>query len=193
MGDIRKKTKRKAWTQEEIEYLKKLRNRYTKKDIARILKRSTSSVNGKIQELGLGGLMDNTDKWTFVDITRAVGLASGSVNTTWVRRGLKFVKRQNYRLVDENDLLDFMKNNTDLWDATKCDFYLFYQYPWFMKKLEEDKKIPYERKRYYWTEYQKQQFEILKKRGFSNKKIAEVIGKSQRAVDHYSFRHKKVV
>lgn len=193
MGDIRKKTKRKAWTQEEIEYLKKLRNRYTKKDIARILKRSPSSVNGKIQELGLGGLMDNTDKWTFVDITRAVGLASGSVNTTWVRRGLKFVKRQNYRLVDEDDLLDFMKNNTDLWDSTKCDYYLFYQYPWFIEKLEQDKKIPYERKRYYWTDYQKQQFEILKKRGFSNKKIAEVIGKSQRAVDHYSFRRKKVM
>lgn len=193
MGDIRKKTKRKPWSQEDVERLIELRNKYTKKDIARLMKRSTSSVNGKIQELGLGGLLENTDKWTFQQIKESVGLAVGSINKTWVKRGLKFVKRQNLRLVSEEDLLKFMKENTDLWDATKCDYYLFYQYPWFMKKLEEDKKIPYEKKKYYWTDYQKQQFIIMKKRGFTHREIAEAIGKTKRAVDHHSAKMGKAV
>lgn len=193
MAKKKKSAKRKPWTDDEVERLIFLRTKFTKRDIARLMKRSPASVNGKIQELGLGGLLENTDKWSFEQIREAVGLASGSVNSTWVRRGLKFVRRQNLCLVDEDELLKFMKKNTDLWDATKCDFYLFYQYPWFMEKLEQDKKIPYENKRYYWTDYQKQQFTLMKRRGFSHQQIADAIGKTKRAVDHYSVRIKRVV
>ena len=78
-----------------------------------------------------------------------------------------------------------------MWNATKCDYYLFYQYPWFTKKLEEDKKKG--KQTYYWTNYQKQQFEAMKRKGYTHKQIAEAIGKSKKAVDHYSMRRKAVV
>ena len=182
---------RKAWTPEEVEHLIELRDKYTKSDIARLLKRSPSSVNGKIQELKLGSLMDNTDRWTFAQITEAVGVASGCVYKTWTKYGLKFVKRGNFCLVKEEDLLKFMQEHPELWDATKCDYYLFYQYPWFMEKLEQDKKQPIEQKCYYWTDYQKQQFELMKKRGFSHREIAAQIGKTKRAVDHMSMKYNR--
>ena len=137
--------------------------------------------------------MDNTDRWTFQQITYAVGVSKGVVHKTWVKHGLKYVKRGYFCLVEESELLRFMKEHPEFWDATKCDYYLFYQYPWFMKKLEEDKKIPYEKKKYYWTDYQKQQFIIMKKRGFTHREIAEAIGKTKRAVDHHSAKMGKAV
>ena len=73
MGKKRKFAKHKKWTEEETERLIKLREKYTKKDIARMMKRSPSSVNNKIRELGLGGLMDNTDLWNFQQATEAIG------------------------------------------------------------------------------------------------------------------------
>ena len=193
MGKVRSKTKRKPWSQEDVERLIDLRNRYTKKDIARIMRRSPSSISNKVRELELGGLMDNTDRWTFQQITYAVGVSKGVVHKTWVKHGLKYVKRGYFCLVEESELLRFMKEHPEFWDATKCDYYLFYQYPWFMEKLEQDKKIPYEKKKYYWTDYQKQQFIIMKKRGFTHREIAEAIGKTKRAVDHHSAKMGKAV
>ena len=185
-----KKIRRKKWTDKEVKRLIALSDNYTKSDIARKMKRTPSSVNNKLRELGIGGLSSRTDKWNFNQISEAVGLASGTVNKTWVKHGLKFVKRGYYCLVDEADLLRFMREHTELWDATKCDYYLFYRYPWFMDKLEMDKKVPLEKRNYYWTNYQKQQFEALKRKGYTHRQIAEAIGKSKRAVDHYSARRR---
>lgn len=191
MGKVRDYSNRRRWTLEEEERLRVLCERYTKSDVARLMKRSKSSVNNKRRELGIEPLMETTDRWTFTQITEAVGLSKGSVSKTWVKNGLKYQKRGYFSLVKEEDLLKFMQEHTELWDATKCDYYLFYQYSWFMKKLEQDKKQPLEQKRYYWTDYQKQQFQLLSKRGFTHQQIASAIGKTKRAVDHYSARNTK--
>lgn len=191
MGKVRNYSNRRRWTLEEEERLRVLCERYTKSDVARLMKRSRASVNNKRIELGIEPLMETTDRWTFTQITEAVGLSKGSVSKTWVKNGLKYQKRGYFSLVKEEDLLKFMQDHTELWDATKCDYYLFYQYPWFMEKLEQDKKQPLEQKRYYWTDYQKQQFQLLSKRGFTHQQIASAIGKTKRAVDHYSARNTK--
>lgn len=193
MGRHKKKIPKRRWTQEEIEHLIKLRDRYTKSDIARLMKRSPSSISNKVRELALGGLLENTECWTFAQITDAIGVGHGCVYRTWVKHGLKFVKRGNFCLVNEEDLLKFMQAHTELWDATKCDYYLFYQYPWFMEKLEKDKQNPIENRGYYWTDYQKQQFETLSRRGFTHEQIAQRIGKTKRAVAHYSSRSARKV
>lgn len=189
--NMEKSKQRRRWTKEEIETLKKLSERYTKSDIAKKMNRSVGSVNGKLNALGIGGLINVTDKWTFSMIAEAVGVSKHAVSRTWKKHGLRYSRRAYYCLVSEKNLLDFMKEHPELWDATKCDYSLFCKYDWFMEKLSEDKKIPLDQRGYNWTEYQKQQFAILKKRGFSHREIAEKIGKTQRAIDHYSMRYNK--
>ena len=181
-----------AWSEEEIEQLTDLSDNYTKSGIAKKMKRSASSINGKRQHIELSGsLLDRTDKWNFNQIAYALGLSIGVVNKTFVKYGLKFRRRGYYCLVKEEDLLKFMKTHPELWNAAKADYYLFCQYPWFLEKLEQDKKVPVEHRGYYWTDYQKQQFDILKRRGYTHKQIAEVIGKTKKAVDQYSSAQNK--
>ena len=183
-----KKKKRtwKKWTEEEEQRLANLSEDFTKKDIARLMKRSAASVNNKRQSMGLYGLLDTTDKWNFKQISDALGLSAGVVNRTFVKYGLKFKKRGQYCLVEEDDLLQFMQDHPELWNASKADYYLFSQFPWFLEKLKEDKKDNIKNNGYYWTDYQKQQFESLSRKGYTHKQIAEVIGKTKKAVDHYS-------
>lgn len=187
MSKKRKFAKRKKWTEEDVELLIRLREKYTKKDIAKKMKRSPSSISNKVRELGLGGLMDNTDLWNFQQATEAIGCSKGVIHKTWVRHGLKYVKRGYYCLVSEKELTRFMKEHPELWDATKCDYYMFYKYPWFLKKLEEDKNRD-KSSTYFWTDYQKQQLVMMKRRGFTHQQIAKAIGKTKRAVDHYSIK-----
>ena len=183
----KKKIVRKKWTEEDVNRLMVLREKYTKSDIARIMKRSPSSINNKVRELELGGLLENTELWNFQQITEAVGVSKGVIHKTWVKHGLKYIKRGYYCLVEEQEFLGFMKNHPTFWNATKCDYYLFYQYPWFIKKLEEDKLHP-EKRNYFWTDYQKQQFIALSRKGYTHQQIADAIGKTKRAVDHMSLR-----
>ena len=182
----KKQLVRRKWTEKEVERLIELREKYTKSDIARIMKRSPSSISNKVRELELGGLMENTELWNFSQITEAVGVSKGVIHKTWVKHGLKYIKRGYYCLVEEKELLRFMRNHPTFWNATKCDYYLFYQYPWFIKKLEQDKKIPFEQRRHRWTDYQKQQFIALSRKGYTHQQIADAIGKTKRAVDHMS-------
>ena len=186
------KVKRKKWTDDETRRLIALSEKYTKSEIAKKLHRTPSSVGCKLQCLGVtGGLSGRTEKWNFRQIEEELGLSEGTVNKYWTKHGLKFSRSGYYCLVEEKEILRFMQEHPDMWNATKCDYYLFYQYPWFMKKLEEDKKKG--KQTYYWTNYQKQQFESLKRKGYTHKQIAEAIGKSKSAVDHYNMRRKAAV
>lgn len=186
----RKYNGRKKWTKEEEELLEKLSENYTKKDIAKKLGRSVSSVNCKRNQMGFGSLAENTDRWTFTQIAEAVGKDTSSISKTWVANGLKYVKRAYFSLVKEKDLHKFMKEHPHLWDATKCDYYLFYQYHWFMEKLEQDKKKSEAEKRFFWTDYEKSLFVSLKRKGVSHKEIASRLGKTKSAIDHMSMRMK---
>lgn len=188
MGEIRKYAPHRRWTKEEEERLMWLSERYTKADIARILNRTPSSVNAKRIALGIGGLMDMTERWNMKQVAEAVGMDKTTIGRDWVKAGLKTVKRKNYRLVEEKELHRFMRANPDRWDATKCDYYLFYQFPWFLEKLERDKQNPPNIVNKRWTEYEKQQFVYLKKRGFTHREIAEKLGKTKSAVNHMSQR-----
>lgn len=178
------------WTQKELERLEDLSDTFTIGTIAKKMKRSESSVAHKRKEMELGNLLEVTDKWNFNQIADALGLSVGVVNKTFVKYGLKFRRRGQYCLVKEEDLLQFMQDHPELWNAAKADYYLFSQFPWFQEKLKEDKKVPIQDRGYYWTDYQKQQFVLMKRKGFTHKQIAEVIGKTKRAVDHYSSTHK---
>ena len=193
MGKVRKFKKRQKWTQEEIDRLIKLADKYTQSDIARFMKRDLSSVKGKLHALQLGGLIDRTDRWPITHVAEAVGMDAVTIYRTWIKYGLKSVKRGAYRLIKEEDLVKFMKEHPERWDATKCDYYLFYKYPWFMEKLAKDKKEPTKQKmREYWTDYQKQQFIVMKRIGFKHQEIADAIGKTKKAVDQYSARCKAI-
>lgn len=180
----------KPWTEEDNERLEDLSDDYTQKDIAKKMKRSIRSVVCQRQKMGFGNLLENTDKWNFNQIADALGLSVGVVNKTFVKYGLKFKRRGYYCLVKEEDLLQFMQDHPELWNAAKADYYLFSQFPWFQEKLKEDKKVPVQDRGYYWTDYQKQQFASMKRKGFTHKQIAAVIGKTKKAVDHYSATHK---
>lgn len=165
-----------------------MREKYTKADIAKKLKRTPSSISNKVRELKLGGLLDNTEMWTFSMIAEAVGMDRSSIGNTWVKHGLKYVKRKSFCLVTEKELLRFMKEHPERWNATKCDYYLFYKYPWFIEKYEKEKGIQPKGKGKMWSDYEKQQFHMMKRRGYTHKQIAEAIGRTKLAVDHYSMK-----
>lgn len=189
---VRRYAPHKKWSPEEIEKLIYLRERYTQKDIARLLDRSPSSVKCKINELDLGGFMDNTDLLTLKQASEMVGVSEGVIHKTWRKYGLKTKKKGFYSVISEKQLIQFMKNHPERWSALKCDYYMFYRFPWFIDKLEKEKadfeSVSHYMKRKPWTIYEVNRLILLKKRGLSHKEIAAELGRTKISVDHKVMR-----
>ena len=189
---VRKYASHKKWSNEEIEKLKYLRERYTSKDIARILKRTPSSVKCKINKLELGGFIDNTDLLTLKQASEMVGVSEGVIHKTWRKYGLKTKRKGSYSVISEKQLIDFMKDHPERWSALKCDYYMFYRFPWFIEKLKKEKSdsqsVNHYLKRKPWTTYDVKRLILLKERGLSSEEIADELDRTKQSIDHKIMR-----
>ena len=128
------------WTKEEEEYLISRYGRSTVKQISKRLGKSYGNVLNKINHMGLGRFVDNSIDLSQAEVSRLVGRDKETLKNTWVKYGLKISKKGRFSMIKEQDLLDFMKNNPERWDATKCECWYFENYDWFREKHREDFK-----------------------------------------------------
>lgn len=193
MGTVRKYSKHRAWTLEEINRLERMCEKgLPQETIAQSLGRTVASVKSKRIALDLPGMKDSLDRLTMTDISILCGVSKDSVNKTWVRRGLATRKYGGVRHTSEKILFDFMKNNTDLWNAADCDKYFFQNQKWFADKLKSERTDGEKRKTYeFWTEYEKARIRMLWQRGFFYREISVKMGRSFQSVYLYINRNLK--
>lgn len=134
------------WTKEEEEYLIEKYGVVTAEGISKKLGRSYRSVLDKMQHMGVGNFTSNMDGLHLVDVSRLVGRDRETIKITWVKYGLKIYKKGKYKVIKEKDLINFMKNNPDRWDATQCETYFFERFDWFREKRIADRNKMCERR-----------------------------------------------
>ena len=122
------------WTKDEEEYLYKWYGKMSVQSLSKKLGRSYRAVLDKLKKEQLGTFIENSDDLILAEVCRLVGRDKETIKRTWVKYGLKIRKKGKYSLIREKDLLEFMKNNPDRWDATKCEYWFFERYEWFRKK-----------------------------------------------------------
>ena len=122
------------WTKDEEEYLLKWYGKMSAKAIAKKLGRSYRAVLDKLQKIQMGNFIDNADGLTLAEVCRLVGRDKETIKKTWVKCGLKIRKKGKYSMIKECDLLEFMENNPDRWNAAECECWYFERYTWFKDK-----------------------------------------------------------
>ena len=126
------------WNKEEEEYLVKYYGRSTISQIAKRLGRTYRSVLDKISHMELGSYLSNNKDLSVAEVCRLVGRHKSTINKTWTKYGLKIKKRGKFSVVRQEDLLSFMENNPERWNATKCEKWYFEKYDWFQEKHKDD-------------------------------------------------------
>ena len=175
------------WTREEEEYLEKYHGRMSQKKIAEKLGKSVGSVREKSRRMGLGNLEEVMDGMTCSAISQIVGVCRKTISTTWIQKGLKTKKINKYMVIKEDDLLEFMQNYPELWDARKCDYYFFQRFEWFIEKLSSDRKIDSQKLRP-WTNREEVLLHSMRDRNIPYKKIAERLNRNVTSVKRkYSY------
>lgn len=97
------------------------------------------------------------------------------------------MRKGNYLVVRQENLLDYLKKHPEDWNATKVtNDSLFYGLPWYKEKLKNDKE-----ESYYWTEYEMAQLRLLRYQGYSIREIAEQMNRSESSVKYKLYRNKE--
>lgn len=188
MGEIRKYGKHKYWTQEEMDLLKRLCRTKTKSEIAKIMKRTESSISSKRKELGIESCHQYMDKMKCSEVAILVGQNKSNIYKTWKNHGFPIKRKGYYWYISEEELISFMQENPRLWKASQCDYWFFSRYDWFLDRLQKEKngkdEVNHYRNIKRWTAYELSLVKMYWKRGMNNSEIAEKIGRSYMAVYH---------
>lgn len=175
-----------AWSQEELIRLEELTETYPLATIARKLNRSENAVFLKRQRLGIGGFIANTDMLTRNTLSRILGVENRTIQY-WERKGLKSVRKNPYVMYRQQDIIRYMKEYPEDWNATRVtDDTLFMQYPWFKEKRKNDISHKYN-----WTQTEVSQMKMLRKQGFTIREIAEKMNRSESSIKYKLYGREK--
>lgn len=176
--------KGKKWTDKEIEYLGNNWGRRSREQVARRLGKSVNACRAKAERLGIGSSSKNTEGIPVFELQEIIGVSSSNIFKTWIEgNNLKTKKVGMFVVVDEKDLVQFMKEHPHLWDARKCDYYYFYTYDWFIDKLMRERDKGYaETKVKKWTTHEERELMTLRRRGYTFAEIGQKLNRTKSSV-----------
>lgn len=129
------------WSKKDTEFLVDRYGAMTAYEISRRLGKPYRSVIDKINKMQIGNFTDNMDGLHLADVSRLVGRDKETIKCTWVRHGLKIYKKGRFSIIKEKDLVKFMKENPERWDATQCEYWFFNKYDWYRDKRLKDRDL----------------------------------------------------
>ena len=148
-----------AWSQEELIQLEELTETYPLATVARKLNRSENAV--------------------FLKRHRTIQY--------WERKGLKSVRKKPYVMYRQQDIIRYMKEHPEDWNAARVtDDTLFMQYHWFKEKRKNDISHKYN-----WTQTEVSQMKMLRKQGFTIREIAEKMNRSESSIKYKLYGREK--
>ena len=140
-----------TWTKDEIEYLEDKWSYQSVKYITKKLKRTEIAVMSKAYQLGLGSPYTSSEYLNINQIANILGVDYHALTDYWIPKcGLK---AQRVRMLSQlmwrikiTDLIQWLRDNQDLWDSRKVDFYDLGTEPeWLKEKRRSDMVAPQKR------------------------------------------------
>ena len=88
------------------------------------------------------------------------------------------MRKGSLRLFKQEDVIRFMRDHPDYWNARKItDDSMFLRYPWYQKKKKTDV-----RRQYYWTPQEVARLRVFRKRGMTIPAIAERMNRTPSSI-----------
>lgn len=183
--------KRKKWSAEELEQFKLdwLNNSISNVRLrAKYKNRTLMALRACANRLGLAERPYDDSYLRIADIMSEMQVPKDRVRA-WIKKGLKY-KRSHVMpvkyLIDERDLLDFLKRHPDAYDASKISPYIFNPQPkWLIEKRKTDAENYRSKAKSskYYDDEECQRIISMFKLGRSNKQIADALGRTEYGIE----------
>lgn len=181
---------RRRWSDTEVSSFKEdwYDTTMSKAMLVKKYQRSYKSIKRKAISLKLGARPYNDEYLTINTISEEMNIPYGRVRN-WLNLGLKYKSSRTGNvkfLIDCDDLLNFLEEHQDLFNASKVSSILFVNEPeWFKSKRISDSRHFANRLHSEYTNEEDKQIEDLFKKGFSDKEIAIRLKRSESAIKYH--------
>lgn len=195
---IHRRVPRSHWTDDDLELLEELWTNSNKSMsiLVKELGRNEHSIRHKACELGLNARAFYADGYSASEIAKELGVSKSTVYKWIKNNGLKAVKRRDINLqliVLESELIRWMKENQDKYNASNIDRYFIKNQPWLNEKIKNDSMLvhdkPTKTRKDKWTDTEISAVKNLAARGKTIKQIAEKVNRTEIAVTRYMELH----
>lgn len=184
------------YTKEEIEYLENNWGKKSMIEIANELNRSSIGIEIKASRLGLGGILNADEYLSAKQIAEILGKKPNTIMRWVKRKGLKGKikimangKERGVWRIKLEDLMEWLKNNQEWFDARKIiPFTLGTEPDWLKKKRISDRKN-WRRRFEKWT---KREEELLYSMYMNGKPIKELMKIFDRSYDSIEKKLKRI-
>lgn len=175
---------RNVWTKEDLEYLEENYGKYSLSNIGKKTGKSEVAVKIKAKRLGLGGVLNASDKIVATQLANLVKVDTKTL-IRWIKlKGLKatnakLAKRKFY-MIDINDFWKWAKDNKEFikWRELEVGF-LGAEPKWTAAARKECSKIPKQRK---WTVNQDKLLVMYFEAGKTYKEIARLLNRTDASI-----------
>ncbi|AXG97787.1 helix-turn-helix domain-containing protein [Clostridium botulinum] len=185
------------WTEEEVQYLEDNWGTVSIKYIAKKVNRTENAVILKAKRQGLGGTYSASECLTANLIANILKIDVHTVTDYWIPKcnlkGNKKTLRGNASIyqIKLDDLIKWLKNNKDKWNASKVELYALGIEPeWLKEKRKIDSTAP-ERRNYKWTKEEENKLISCYKLGLKQKEISKQMNRSVDGIERKINRLKK--
>lgn len=179
----------KRWTKDQEEMLLNSYGETTLKTLASKLGRTQENVKAKYKRLtGSQSFLAASGKLTSPMIAEGLGVHRKTV-TEWIRKYDLVANRytdstMSHILINDRDLWNWMKDNKERIDFTKCTLGVLVPEPLWYKEEVKLAKLTKIAKRKEWTMKEIQMGVEMRKEGLTNRQIAEKLNRSYDSVKH---------
>lgn len=169
------------WTEKEKLFLKSNWGYKSVPSIAKTLNRAENGIIIKAKRMKLGSPYTSGEFLNASQIAKLLLVDTHTITDYWIEKcKLKAshkAMRKTFKmwLVSFDNLVEWLKNNTDKWDSRKLELYaLGQEYDWLIIKRKDDEKHP-KRRFCKWTNWEDMKAIQLYKKGYSYKEIGETM------------------
>jgi DNA-binding CsgD family transcriptional regulator len=187
--------KLRRWTLEEECYLEKFWGKYTLETLSKKLNRTVGAIQTKAHRKGLSGMYSTGEYLSGNEVAKTLNIDNHTVIDYWIPKcNLKHRRRKLHKSyvyqIKLADLINFLKNNQNLWDSNKVPLYALGVEPvWLKEKRRKDYRNPPGLNE--WTETKEKELIKLYYKGIKIKDIATKIGRTYKAVTAKLYKLKK--
>lgn len=147
--------------------------------------RTWFGLRKRAQILGLGPRRYNDQYLSINTICEEMNVSADRVSS-WIKKGLKAKKNRSgkvKKVIDQEDLLEFLEQHQDLFSADKISEYLFYKEPqWLIDKRKRDGLINKDKNRLPYTNEEDKRIQQMFKMGKSDDEIAIALKRTRSGI-----------
>lgn len=191
----RRERELKCWTQAEDDTLTELWGEKTPDIIAKQLGRTTVAIIQRRKLLGLPQYIEGGEYISVNQATQLLGVDSHVPERTWIPKynfPVKYKKtagRVKFKVVKVDDLMRWLKNNQEAWDARKVEPYALGIEPaWLTEKRKADQAKEHKPRNQKYTPQEDAAIVYGLHKNLTYREIGEQIGRSADSVQARSYR-----